>query len=131
VQKGVGEFVHFLGYLNGTDKVAAYRMANLLVIPSRQEAMSIVAIEAGFCGSPVLLTDQCGLSDVRSIDTRLEVTATVAGIATGLTNLLIDSNELAEVSSAWSNFVKQHYSWPSLVPEYFKLYRSILGVTAE
>jgi len=130
-QKNISEFVHFLGYLNGADKVAAYRMANLLVVPSRQEAMSIVAIEAGFCGTPVLLTDQCGFSDVRSIDTRLEVPATVTGIATGLTSLLADSNKLAEISPAWSNFVKQQYSWSSLAPKYFELYSSILKITTE
>lgn len=130
-QTNISEYVHFPGYLNGTDKVAAYRMANLLVVPSRQEAMSIVAIEAGFCGTPALLTDQCGFSDVRSVDTRLEVPATVTGIATGLTSLLADSNKLAEISPAWSNFVQQQYSWSSLAPKYFKLYKSILKITTE
>lgn len=124
--KGVSEFVHFLGFVSGTDKVAAYRMAKLLVVPSRQEAMSIVAIEAGFCGTPVLLTDQCGFSDVRMIDEGLEVPATVAGIAAGLTNLLCDNNKLTDISKPWSIFVKQQYSWFSLAPEYIKLYKSIL-----
>ena len=126
-QKNVSEAVHFLGYVDGADKVAAYRMANLLVVPSRQEAMSIVAVEAGFCGTPVLLTDQCGFSDIQLIDTRLEVSATVTGIAAGLTSLLADSNELIEIAPAWSNFVKQRYSWSSLAPEYFKLYSVILS----
>lgn len=125
-QKGVSEFVHFLGYVGGSDKVAAYRLASLLVVPSRQEAMSIVAIEAGICGIPVLLTDQCGFSEVRSIDSRLEVPATVAGIAVGLTKLFTDPSQLAEISPVWSAFVKQQYSWPTLVLEYFKLYKNIL-----
>lgn len=130
-QKGVSEFVHFLGHVNGTDKVAAYRMANILVVPSRQEAMSIVAVEAGFCGTPVLLTDQCGFSDVRSIDARLEVPATVAGIAAGLASLLAESNMLEEISPAWSNFVKRQYSWTSLTPEYLRLYKNILDAQTE
>ena len=131
MQNGVSEFVHFLGYVDGSDKAAAYRMANLLVVPSRQEAMSIVAVEAGFCGTPVLLTDQCGFSEIKSIDTRLEVAATVSGIAAGLSSLLLDLNKLAEISQPWSNFVKQRYSWSSLIPEYLKLYRSILEAKAE
>lgn len=122
---GASRIVHFTGYVGGDDKSAAYHMACLLVVPSRQEAMSIVAIEAGFCGTPVLLTDQCGFSDVRSIDARLEVPATVSGIATGLTSLLSEQNELTEITLLWSKFVKQRYSWPKLVQEYFKLYRSI------
>lgn len=129
-QHGVAEFVHFVGYVEGADKVAAYRMANLLVVPSRQEAMSIVAIEAGFCGTPVLLTDQCGFSDVRSIDARLEVPATVSGIADGLANLLGDAEKLAEISPKWTDFVKSSYSWSALAPDYFRFYRSILGAVA-
>ena len=39
--------VHFLGYLEGPDKSRAYAAAEFLVIPSRREAMSIVALEAG------------------------------------------------------------------------------------
>ena len=124
-RSGVNGFVHFTGYVGGADKSAAYHTAELLAVPSRQEAMSIVAIEAGFCGTPVLLTDQCGFGDVRSIDFRLEVTATVAGIAAGLTSLLAETKVLADISPLWLNYVKQHHSWSALVPEYYKFYSSI------
>lgn len=126
-RSGIGGYVHFLGYVGGADKSAAYRMADLLVVPSRLEAMSIVAIEAGICGVPVLLTDQCGLGEIRSIDTRLEVPASVAGIADGLTNLLGEPHILEKIAPAWSDFVDRKYSWMSLAPEYFRLYRHILG----
>ena len=106
-------------------------MASLLVVPSRQEAMSIVAVEAGFCGTPVLLTDQCGFGEIKSIDARLEVPATVCGIAQGLTNVMSDINVLAEIAPAWTKFVKQQYAWTSLAPKYVKLYESILGVTTK
>ena len=130
-QSGISEFVHFLGFMDGAERVAAYRMANLLVVPSRQEAMSIVAVEAGFCGTPVLLTDQCGFSEIKSIDARLEVPATACGIAQGLTNVMSDINVLAEIAPAWTKFVKQQYAWTALVPKYVKLYESILGFTTK
>ena len=130
-QSGISEFVHFLGFVDGAERVAAYRMANLLVVPSRQEAMSIVAVEAGFCGTPVLLTDQCGFSEIKSIDARLEVPATACGIAQGLINVMSDINVLAEIAPAWTKFVKQQYAWTALVPKYVKLYESILGFTTK
>ena len=130
-QNDISEFVHFLGFVDGAERVAAYRMANLLVVPSRQEAMSIVAVEAGFCGTPVLLTDQCGFSEIKSIDARLEVPATVCGIAQGLTNVMSDINVLAEIAPAWTKFVKQQYAWTALAPKYVKLYESIFGVTTK
>ena len=124
---GMSEIVHFLGYVGGAEKSATYRMANLLVVPSRQEAMSIVAIEAGICGVPVLLTDQCGFAEIRSVDPRLETSATVAGLADGLTNLLAEPGILEKLSPVWSSFVNRKYAWTSLVPEYLKLYQNILA----
>jgi glycosyltransferase involved in cell wall biosynthesis len=118
--------VHFLGYVSGAEKSAAYRCAELLVVPSRQEAMSIVALEAGICGTPALLTDQCGFSEVRLIDPRLEVPATAEGIAQGLINLLGDQRALREIAPVWQNFVVRNYSWESMAPQYMILYQRIL-----
>lgn len=129
-RSGMGGMVHFIGYVGGADKSAAYRMADLLVVPSRQEAMSIVAIEAGICGIPVLLTDQCGFGEIRVIDARLEVPATESGIADGLARLLSETGLLEKLSPAWSRFVERKYSWTALAPEYLKLYQRILAGAA-
>ena len=119
--------IHFLGYLTGNDKSAAYRTAKLLVVPSRQEAMSIVAVEAGICGLPVLMTDQCGFSEVRDVDCRLEVSATKEGIARGLSSLLDASANLPALSEKWSTFVKRNFTWSTVGPRYCELYRTILA----
>ena len=126
-QAGISEFVHFLGYVSGEDKSSAYRYAKLLVVPSRQEAMSIVALEAGICGTPVLLTDQCGFSDVRLVDPRLEVPATVDGIAAGLFKLLREPDVLTKVAPTWRRFVGERYAWSAIVPNYLRLYKQIIG----
>lgn len=126
-KKGLGGRVHFLGYVDGIDKAAAYRSARLLVVPSRQEAMSIVALEAGVCGVPVLVTDQCGFSDIRIVDPRLEVPATVDGISDGLIRLLHDQSVLEQIAPVWRDFVLRRYVWNSIVPQYINFYRRILG----
>lgn len=125
-RSGISEYVHFLGYVSGEDKSAAYHYAELLVVPSRQEAMSIVALEAGICGTPVLLTDQCGFSDIRLVDSRLEVPATVNGIAQGLSNLLVDKAVLIHVAPAWKDFVRRGYAWSAIVLEYLELYKRVV-----
>lgn len=126
--EGLADRVHFLGYVNNDDKPAAYRCAKLLVVPSRQEAMSIVALEAGMCGTPVLLTDQCGFGDIRAIDPRLEVPATVDGIAEGLVRFLAREEVLKEIAPVWHGFVVQRYAWDSIAPRYLEFYRKILAV---
>jgi glycosyltransferase involved in cell wall biosynthesis len=122
---GLSNKVHFIGYVSGKNKSAAYHESKLLVVPSRQEAMSIVAIEAGFCGTPVLLTDQCGFSEVLEIDFRMEVAATVDDISAGLINILNSKNELIEISPVWKNFVIKHYSWNNLVDRYIRMYEKL------
>ncbi len=121
------DMVHFIGYVNGEDKSSAYRHAQLLVVPSRQEAMSIVALEAGICGTPVLLTDQCGFGEITQIDPRMEVPATIDGLAHGLSNLLSDVEGLRRLSSPWKSFVERRYAWGNLVGEYLVLYRSLIA----
>jgi glycosyltransferase involved in cell wall biosynthesis len=118
--------VHFLGYVGGADKSAAYRSARLLVVPSRSEAMSIVVLESGICGTPVLMTDQCGFSDITSVHPALEVPATVAGVASGMLRLLATPELLAEVAPAWRNFVERGFAWDAIAPRYISLYRGIL-----
>ena len=129
-QEGISERVHFLGFVSGNDKLAAYQSACLLVVPSRQEAMSIVALEAGIIGTPVMLTDQCGFGEIKSIDPGLEVPANVAGIAGGLIRLLIEPSLLNRVAPSLQNFVLQRYTWHSIVVRYLNLYESILGSSA-
>ena len=121
--------VHFLGYLAGDEKNAAYRAAKLLVVPSRQEAMSIVAIEAGICGLPVLMTDQCGFGEVREVDARLEVPPSKEGIASGLASLLDGSTPLPALAEKWTTFIERNFTWSTIGPKYCDLYRTILGHT--
>jgi len=126
-QANLGKYIHFLGYVSGGDKSSAYHCANLLVVPSRQEAMSIVALEAGICGIPVMLTDQCGFSNIRDVDSRLEVPATVESIAAGLTHLLRDSATLNDIAPVWRDYIEKRYSWNAIVPEYVTLYQKIIS----
>lgn len=125
-QARLSDYVHFVGYLSGADKSAAYHNAQLLVVPSRQEAMSIVAIEAGVCGTLALLTDQCGFSEVAQIDSRLEVAATVDGISDGLINLLGNEGVTEQISTVWKDFVVKNYTWDHIVQDYIHLYKNLV-----
>lgn len=125
-KNGIADRVHFVGFVAGDDKVAAYRSARLLVVPSRQEAMSIVALEAGICGKPVLLTDQCGFGEVKSVHPDLEVEASASGISEGLLRLAEPPGLLGQLGPAFQDFVLQRYSWDSIVTDYITLYTNIL-----
>ncbi|MDP1526049.1 MAG: glycosyltransferase [Rhodocyclaceae bacterium] len=111
---GLRDRVHFLGFVSGIDKSLAYRSASLLVVPSRHEAMSIVAVEGGICGTPVLMTNQCGLDELAEIDPGLVVPATAEGLAHGLRMALSDRQQLEEWGRRWETMVRERYSWTDL-----------------
>lgn len=118
--------VHFLGYIGGINKVAIYQIADILVVPSRHEAMSIVALEAGVCGTAVLVTDQCGFSEIKDVDYRLEVLADSISISNAVQDLLKDKDSLSEIGRKMQSFVNERYTWDSLVEKYKTLYEKII-----
>lgn len=127
-QENVGSRVHFIGYLSGTQKSLAYHAAELLVIPSRSEAMSIVVLEAGATATPVLLTDQCGFNDIKEIGGGMIVSANDEGIKQGLINLLSMPCKLKSMGNKLKQFTQQFFTWDSIISKYIELYEEILGI---
>lgn len=108
---GLKERVYFTGHLGGDLKSSAYHGAELMVIPSRHEAMSIVALEAAVCATPVLLTEQCGFSAMADAGAAIESPATIEALSTGLTRILIDSCDLKKMGDQGRKFALENYSW--------------------
>jgi len=127
MEERMSDRVHFVGYLAGKDKANAYHEASFLVIPSRQEAMSIVVLEAGILGTPVLLTDQCGFDEVEHIGGGMVVPATVNGLGKGLTTLLQKTDELEVMGDRLKKFVRQNYTWKLISAHYIRLYQKLLS----
>ncbi|HEV7823045.1 MAG TPA: glycosyltransferase, partial [Burkholderiales bacterium] len=128
---GLMDRVHFIGPVQGIDKSLAYHAACLLVIPSRQEAMSIVVIEAGICGTPVLLTDKCGFDEIAASGGGEVVTATVDGVAEGLRRMLAKRSQLPGIGEKLRAFTRNGYLWTSVVQRYIKLFSSLLPRQAD
>jgi len=54
---------HWLGYLDDTGAIEAYRAADVMVVPSRQDNSPQAATEALACGTPVAAFEISGLPD--------------------------------------------------------------------
>ena len=62
-QLNVGDRVHFLGYVDETEKFRLLRMADIYVSTSQHEGFGLVFLEAMACGLPVVCYDHGGQTD--------------------------------------------------------------------
>ena len=116
--------VHFLGYIRGDDKVGAYTGAKLLAVPSRREAMSIVALEAGACGTPVILTTACGFDEVKNVGCKV-VQPLTDELYSGMKSMLSSSNALEAVGNNLRSLILQKYTWKKTAEKYLSIADSI------
>jgi glycosyltransferase involved in cell wall biosynthesis len=116
-----GDRVLFLGYRAGAEKDAAYMHADLLVIPSRSEAMSLVVLEAAAAGRPALLTDRCGFDEITNVDPRLLVPASPDDIGRRICELLEDPSRLARSGIDLREYVLRRFAWTATVDRFLDL----------
>ncbi|WP_038246558.1 glycosyltransferase [Ghiorsea bivora] len=108
---GLGQNVHFLGFVSGNDKSGLYHAASILVVPSRLEAMSIVALEAAICATPVVMTNECGFSELVDAGGALEVPVTSEALAEAMNTLMGNANMLGEMGLKAKSFIQMNYTW--------------------
>jgi glycosyltransferase involved in cell wall biosynthesis len=122
---GVADAVRFVGVVAGAERTEALRSASLLVVPSRREAMSIVALEAGVNGTPVLLTDACGFDDVARCGGGLVVAATAPALADGLRQLLARPDALAERGARLRALVLAELTWERAAARHLDVFADV------
>ena len=128
-QNEIASRVHFIGYLGGNEKSDALHAADFLVVPSRHEAMSIVALEAGICGTPVLLTDQCGFNELAEIGGGWVVPASAEALARGITEIISKPEARKTASLNIKNYVTKNFSWDYVISHYFAIFEKIKTVS--
>ena len=130
INNGLSEKAHLVGYAGGDMKSSAYHGADLLVVPSRQEAMSIVALEAGICGTPVLLSDQCGFESLAEEGGGKITSIDIEHMAESVETLLEDRAALAQMGSRAKKYVSENFSWSIAAKSHLELYKKILPESA-
>lgn len=124
---GVAARVHFIGHISGDEKTAALLGASLLAIPSRREAMSIVVLEGGICGCPVLFTNTCGLDDIARQGAGEVVPVSSIALTEALSRLLGDPAITRASAARLKAIVCQHYLWKDQAQSYINLASRIVG----
>lgn len=126
---GIARSVLFTGPLYDDAKWAAYRDADVFVLPSQNENFGNSAAEAMACGTPVIVTDRCGIAPLVRQNAGLVVHHDSAAVANALELLLKDAG-LAARLRARSAETAGSLSWDEPLSQMEALYHAAVGVTA-
>ena len=117
--------VLFLGNVSSTERDFLMKNAIITVIPSRKEAMSMVALESSLVGTPFLASEFCGLDDFEENSSGYICDGDPISISKKLDTLLEDLDSIKEVGKNAQDYVLSNYSWESII-EKMNLYLNIL-----
>jgi glycosyltransferase involved in cell wall biosynthesis len=125
---GMGEAVHFVRWLAGPDKLAAYRAADAYVLPSRFDVFSIGLVEAMACGAPVVVSRGCALAaeiEGRGLGSVVDYGA-VADLSEALYETLSQPAGAREWAARGRDWALSAYDWEGIVTQMEMLYRDCL-----
>jgi glycosyltransferase involved in cell wall biosynthesis len=122
----VEDRVLFLGPLYGADKLAALRDADVFALPSRYENFGNTAAEAIACGTPTLVSDQCGIAPLIDGRAGLVTHYETGAVADGLARMLSDAALYRQLKDGCPR-VAEEISWGKLVRDMERCYERASG----
>jgi glycosyltransferase involved in cell wall biosynthesis len=127
-QRGIAGRTHFVGVVRGEAKVALYRRAAMLALPTSQENFGLVFPEALACETPVLLTE--------GVDIYEELVSAGAGelirrdaedVAAKIDALLANPEEARRRGEAGRRWVFQTLEPSAIARQWLDVYHSLLA----
>lgn len=127
-RKGQSSRITFLGMLDRRQVLAALGRASIFAQPSLSEGLSVSILEAMAAGLPVVISPQCNLPEVAAMDAGRVVPPARRAIGPALRELLaMTPSELSAMGHRARQIIRERFSWPRLLPQYARLYESVLA----
>ncbi len=121
---GVRTKVQFVGSVFGEAKWAAYRDADVFVLPSQNENFGNTAAEAVAAGTPAIVTEQCGIAPLLADEAGVVVSHDTTALAKALERILYEP-ELRSRLAAGGAAVTSRLGWEEPVREMESLYTAL------
>ncbi len=125
IQK-IDKSVIFTGPLYGRDKLTAYVDADVFVLPSYYEIFGITVLEALACGTPVVVTDRCGIAETVRGKAGLVISYDVGQLKNALLQVLENDVLRDDYSKKGKKLVLEKFDWKRVTQQIEKLYEEVL-----
>jgi glycosyltransferase involved in cell wall biosynthesis len=118
----VGSRVEFTGWVDRADLPAHYRWADVLCLPSFEEGMPNVVLEAMAAGLPTIASDVYGMQALVQPDQTgfLVPPADTCAVARALEHLAAEPNLVTQLGQG-ARAVAERYAWSEVAAEYRRL----------
>jgi glycosyltransferase involved in cell wall biosynthesis len=123
---------HYLGYLQDEIALAlVYSAADVMIVPSVQEAFGQTASEALACGTPVVCFDTTGLKDIveHQENGYRAKGFSAEDLANGIAWVLQDEQRWKALSRRAREKVEQEFTLEIQARRYLKLYQEVLQIS--
>jgi glycosyltransferase involved in cell wall biosynthesis len=126
--KALESKVHFVGVLDGAERVAAYRNAKLFVLPSRGENFGRTAAEAMIVGTPIVMTNCVGIWQLcQQEDAALIVQADEKSLLAGLLESWQSESSSKARAGRARTLVESQFGLQRVGEALEKMYREAIG----
>ncbi len=128
-QEQIDMEVRYLGHISDQNQIRViYSAADVIVIPSRQENLSNVVIEALACGTPVVAFDIGGMTDmiVHKKNGYLAKAFDIFDLLNGIEWALYNDN-IIQVSENARNTVISKFENSNVAKQYIEIYKKIIS----
>ena len=114
----------FLGNREHDELRELYNIANVFVLPSRKEALPLVALESLACGTPAIVTNLYGMDEIITKEVGLIFEMDNEKMLAEKINLILNK-EIEFDGEDISNYANENYSQETLISKLLELYESI------
>ena len=122
----IEERVLYTGPLYGQEKLKAYIDADVYVLPSSYEIFGITLLEACACGTPVVVTDRCGIANVIDGQAGLVVPYDKEQLQRALLHMLDDDKMRLRFGEKGKLLVREKFNWEKIAEQIEDLYERVL-----
>ena len=122
----INDKVLLIDGLYGEDKISAMKDADMFIYPSRHEIFGIAPLEALMCGTPVIVTENCGCADfLREANGGIVVKyQDISGLLDSIQNILDKKEEAKKLASNGMELVQRQFNWNEITKDMIKLYKT-------
>ena len=123
--------IRHLGFLDDTDKFDAVAAADVLIMPSYFESLSMVALEAWALGRPVLANGKCDVLKGQCLRSNAGLYYdSYAEFLEALRTIERNKWLSATLGVNGRHFFREHYDWPVIERKYLDMFERISRQTA-